>query len=60
MQSFKGMFKVLLEEKKKKEQEILPKLVEECVSWARKLGLNKVIKTNIHAFLDERNFFNIP
>jgi hypothetical protein len=44
----------ILEEKKKKEQEILPKLVEECVAWARKLGLNKVIKTNIHAFLNEK------
>jgi len=44
----------ILEEKKKKEQEILPKLVEECVEWARELGLNKVTKTNIHAFLDEK------
>jgi hypothetical protein len=46
--------KEISEEKKKKEEEMLPKLVEECTDWARKMGLNKLNKTNIRAFLSDR------
>jgi len=41
-------------EVQKKEKQLVPKLVEECVNWARENGLKKVNKTNVDSFLVEK------
>ena len=38
-----------------KERQLLPSLVNECVGWARSLDLRRVTKSDISAFLAERN-----
>ncbi len=41
-------------ERIEKEKELLPKLVEECLEWARKNQIKKVTKSNIDYFLIEK------
>jgi len=41
----------ILREKEKKE---LPKIVEDCINWARENGLKKLNKSNLAAFLSEK------
>ena len=38
-----------------KEKEMLPKLVEECVKWAKALGLTYLKKEHVRTFLAEKN-----
>lgn len=46
--------KKILEQIRQKEKELLPKLVQECIKWAKEQGLKKVNKTNIAYFLNEK------
>jgi hypothetical protein len=39
----------------KKEKEELPKIVEECVKWAKENGFNKLTRSNLDAFLLEKS-----
>ena len=45
----------LTEELQKSERELIPKLVEECVTWADGYGFAKLTKQNLKAFLAEKN-----
>jgi len=45
----------LEQETQKREKEVVPKLVDECVKWAKENGLRKVTKANVDYFLTERN-----
>ena len=49
-----------LEQMRKKEKEILPRLVEECISWCKENKLTKLAKTNLKYFLAERNINLTP
>jgi hypothetical protein len=40
---------------RKKEGEILPPLIDECVVWCKKQGLTKIIKSNLKVFLSDKN-----
>lgn len=44
---------ILEQEVQKREKELIPELVEQCVKWARENGLRKVTKTNVDYFLTE-------
>lgn len=37
------------------EKEELPGLIDECIKWCKEYGLKKIIKSNIKAFLAEKN-----
>jgi len=43
-----------VKEQIEKEKEILPKLIEECLEWAKKNQIKKVTKSNIDYFLTEK------
>lgn len=45
--------KIFEQKQAKEEKERMPKLVEQCVSWARKNGLKKLILGEVGAFLTE-------
>jgi len=45
----------LEQETRRREKEIVPKLVEECVKWAKENGLKKVTRANVDYFLTEKN-----
>jgi len=45
----------LEQETQKREREIVTKLVEECVKWAKENGLKKVTKANVDYFLIEKD-----
>lgn len=45
--------KMFEQKRAKEEKERMPKLVEQCVNWARKNGLKKVILGEVGAFLTE-------
>ncbi len=56
LQKVKGMVeKHFFDIARKKEEEILPSLIDECVVWCKKQGLTKIIKTNVKVFLSEKN-----
>lgn len=44
----------LKQETQKREKQLVPKLVEECVNWAKENQLKKVNKTNLNSFLAEK------
>ncbi len=46
--------RMLEEEQMKKEKEIMPKLVEDCIKWCRENNLRKATKADITAFLSEK------
>ncbi|MBA7593868.1 hypothetical protein ES703_00802 [subsurface metagenome] len=50
----KAVERKILEHIRLKEKELLPKLVQECIKWAREQDLKKVNKTNIAYFLNEK------
>jgi len=49
-----------LEEMRREEEKILPRLVEECVSWCKDHELTKLTKTNLKYFLAEKNITLTP
>lgn len=44
----------LKQETQKKEKQLVPKLVEECLNWARENQMKRVNKTNVDSFLAEK------
>jgi hypothetical protein len=44
----------LKQETHKRERQLVPKLVEECVNWARENQMKRVNKTNVDSFLAEK------
>jgi len=46
----------LKQETQKKERQLVPKLVEECVTWARENQMKRVNKTDVDSFLTEKEF----
>lgn len=50
-----SLAEIKLEKKnQKKEKELIPKLVENCVKWARESGFKKITKANVDHFLYEK------
>jgi hypothetical protein len=50
-----SLAEIKLEKKnQKKEKELIPKLVEDCVKWARESGFKKITKANVDHFLYEK------
>ena len=45
----------LKQEVQKKEKQLVPKLVEECLNWAKENRLKKVTKTSVDYFLSEKS-----
>ena len=52
--------KYFLDSMRKKEEGILPKLIENCVEWCKNQGLTKLTKTNINYFLNENDITLTP
>lgn len=46
-------YEKLNQERVQKEKELLPKLIEKCLEWARGQGLKKVSRSNVSFFLSE-------
>jgi hypothetical protein len=46
-------YEKLNQERVQKEKEMLPKLIENCLEWARKQGVKRVTRSNVNFFLSE-------
>ena len=45
---------IVLRKIEKREKEMIPQLIEDCIKWAKENELNKITKTNVIGFLAEK------